>query len=390
MTNTKQPEQSSRLLIGMFLSATFLYWITLYLYVPTLPSYILTKTVNLAMVGVVLSMYGLLQALIRIPVGVAVDATGTGKPFIIGGFLFGAAGALVMGLGESLGLMTLGRALTGLAAATWVPLVAVFSRMFPRDRVIIATSVLAFTGSIGRMLATGVNGLLNTWGGYRLAFVLAAVASAAAIVIIIFTKLERSEPRRPSPRAIIGIVTRPDVILPTLISAVIQFASWAVSLSFLPILAQNMGAGDNIKSFLVSLNIGASTVGNLLSTVLARRFKPSSVLFFSTLLVCLGIAGTAISPSIPYLFVCMFIMGLANGVGYPTLMGMSIQKIEPAQRNTAMGTHQSIYAVGMFTGPWVGGIIADAVGIRVMFGIVAGAALAAAYLLILILRRAKQ
>ena len=45
--------------IGFFSIAAFLYWISLYLYVPTLPTYVQSKTDNLALVGSVLSMYGL-------------------------------------------------------------------------------------------------------------------------------------------------------------------------------------------------------------------------------------------------------------------------------------------------------------------------------------------
>jgi MFS family permease len=36
-----------------------------------------------------------------------------------------------------------------------------------------------------------------------------------------------------------------------------------------------------------------------------------------------------------------------------------------------MGLHQAVYAIGMFGGPWVGGWLADAVGIRPMFGVTA-------------------
>jgi MFS family permease len=63
------------------------------------------------------------------------------------------------------------------------------------------------------------------------------------------------------------------------------------------------------------------------------------------------------------------------GIGYPVLMGMSIQRVEEAERATAMGLHQSIYAIGMFGGPIVSGALADAVGIRPMFGMTAAVCL---------------
>jgi MFS family permease len=52
-------------------------------------------------------------------------------------------------------------------------------------------------------------------------------------------------------------------------------------------------------------------------------------------------------------------------------MGMSIRYVTNAERTTAMGLHQAVYAIGMFIGPWISGILADAVGIRPMLGFTA-------------------
>jgi MFS family permease len=37
-----------------------------------------------------------------------------------------------------------------------------------------------------------------------------------------------------------------------------------------------------------------------------------------------------------------------------------------------MGLHQAVYAIGMFVGPWLSGIFANALGLRPMLGITAG------------------
>ncbi len=54
---------------------------------------------------------------------------------------------------------------------------------------------------------------------------------------------------------------------------------------------------------------------------------------------------------------------------------MSIQQVVGAERTTAMRLHQVVYAIGMFGGPWLSGILADAVGMRPMFGMTAFACL---------------
>jgi MFS family permease len=70
-------------------------------------------------------------------------------------------------------------------------------------------------------------------------------------------------------------------------------------------------------------------------------------------------------------FVASVGLGLANGIGYPVLMGLSIAKVPDAERSTAMGMFQAIYAIGMFGGPWLSGILARAIGLQPMFGVTA-------------------
>ena len=65
--------------------------------------------------------------------------------------------------------------------------------------------------------------------------------------------------------------------------------------------------------------------------------------------------------------VAQFLIGLSTGINYPILMGMSIEHVAEPQRATAMGVYQSVYAVGMFTGPWLSGLLADTLGIHPMF-----------------------
>ena len=381
--------KGNKLLIGLFLTANFLYWVNLYLYMPTLPSYLESMTSNLAMVGVVLSMYGLWQALLRIPVGIMVDASGWAKPFIIGGFAFGAAGALLMGLSQSVGVMALGRAFTGVAAATWVPLTAVFSSLFPPSQVVVAVSLLMFTSSVGRLLATGVTGVLNDWAGHSLAFYLAAAAGLLAIIFILVTRLERRPPRRVSLQSVLSLATRGDVILPALLNTVAQLGIWAIIFGFLPILAQTMGATDTAKSLLMSSYLATFTLGNLLNAFVVKRFRQIPMLLITFFVASLGIVGAALAPSLALLFVCAAAIGFAHGFRYPTLMGMSVQRVETSQRSTAMSIHQALYAVGMFSGPWLGGVLANTVGLKFMFYIIGGVSLTLSYFLILFLAKQK-
>jgi MFS family permease len=377
------------LLIVLYVLVALLYYVALYLYVPTLPTYVQSKSDNLALVGVVLAQYGLWQALIRLPLGIAADWLGRRKPFIIAGLLLAGLGAWVMGTAETAGGMAVGRAISGLAAGTWVPLTVAFSGLFPAQEAIQATSILSFVGSVGRVGATSVTGALNEWGGYSLAFFAAAGAAVLGVLVMSSARERVHHPRRPSVAGIGHLITRRDVLLPSLLAAVSQYANWAVTYGFLPILAQSLGATNVTLSVLVSMHIGVVTVTTLVAAGLVNRVGARRLVLISFVLTSGGIGLVALAQSLSLIFVAQFFLGVGQGLGYPVLMGMSIRDVADAERNTAMGLHQSVYALGMFAGPWFSGILADTVGIRQMFGLTALACLALGRFLVRLIPRKK-
>jgi DHA1 family multidrug resistance protein-like MFS transporter len=376
-----------RISIIIFLVVTFLYWVTLYLCVPTLPLYIKTKAINLSMVGLVLSMYGLWMAIARLPMGMAVDAIGRGKPLIMMGIGIASIGAFIMGRGNSLGILAAGRALTGIAAATWVPLLVVFSTYFSSEEAIFSSAMLTLSANIGRVVGTSLTGFLNQAGGYSLPFYLSAIIGIIVIGIASFVREERRFSEGISFRLIATLFMRKEVLIPALISIMVHYADWSVTFSFLPIIAQDMGASDVVKSIIISLNLISIAVANLANTLLLRKMKHSSLLCCGLFLLFAGIMVISFSHTISWLFLGTILMGFAFGIVYPILLGMSIHKVDRSQRNTAMGIHQSLYAIGMWTGPWLTGIIADMIGIQKTFVITGGFYLVTVYILIYLLLR---
>ena len=373
---SQESARSRSLIIKLYVAAVLLYWIALYLYVPTLPTYVESKSDNLAMVGVVLSMYGLWQALIRLPLGIVSDWVGRRKPFILVGFLLAGLGAATMGLADDVTGLLIGRAITGLAAGTWVPLVVLFSSLFPPEESVRASSLLTAIGTIGRVVATAVTGSLNNLGGFGLAFFLAAGAAVVAVLVVLPSRETPRPPKRPSLESIGRLIVRRDVLLPSLLSALAQYANWAATYGFVPILATQLGATGVTQSILISLNLGVMAAGNLVATAVAKRIGAQRLVYLSFLLLFLGLGGAALAPSLVLIFFAQVCIGLSQGINYPVLMGLSIRHVDDAQRTSAMGLHQAVYAVGMFAGPAVSGVLADAMGIRWMFGVTAVVTLA--------------
>ncbi len=359
----------------LFMAVVFFYWMCLYVYVPTLPTYAQTKTDNLALVGTILAQYGLWQAIVRLPIGIVSDWIGRRKPFILVGMMLAAAGAWAMGAaGDATGVL-IGRAITGLAAGTWVPLVVAFSSLFPAGEAVRASALLTLVGSIGRVLATSANGPLTNLGGYGLPFMVAAGVAGVALLVTVAVPEKPLPAKPPSFDRLVRLAGRRDVLLPSLLSAVAQYVVWGVSFGFLPILAKQLGANAVILSLFTTVNLLCYIGGNLTATAAVKRFGAPRMAYFSFALMAIGTAGAALAPSLPALMAAQICLGIATGVGYPVLMGMSIVYVSEHERATAMGLHQAIYAIGMFAGPWLSGVVAQFIGIRPMFGITACAAL---------------
>lgn len=375
LTHPDLPLASERtrraVLIPALLVVVFLYWTALYLYVPTLPLYIQSKTPDLALVGTALGMYGLWQLISRLPLGIAVDWAGRRKPFIIAWLLLCALGDWMLGSAPDIASATAGRAVIGIAAGCWVPLVVIFSSQFEKGEIIRATAILSMVGCFARMVATSANGWLNHLGGYPLAFEAAAAAALLSAAVMLLLPDPPQPSKKPSLTRLRALSLRRDVMLPSLVQALIHLGDFAATFTFIPILARQKGANDVAISLLLSLDLAFGLLGNMVSPILARQIGRQRVALLSVVLLGLGIGGAALAPGLTAVFAFQLVIGIGFGVGYPLLMGMSIDRVDEAERTTAMGLHQSVYSIGMFAGPWLSGLLAREFGIPLMFAAVA-------------------
>ncbi len=367
---------SHRVAVVLYGTVALLYWASLYTYVPTLPTYAGTLTPDLALIGTILSMYGLWQALTRLPVGIASDWAGRRKPFIAAGLALAGAGALLMGAAHSTQALLIGRSITGIAAATWVPLTVVFSSLYPPEKAVQATTTLTVMSAVARVLATASTGPLNALGGYPLAFVAAAVLAGIAIVLVLPTGEPRRPAKAPTIKGIGRLAGRPDVLLPAGLSAMAHYVLMGLVYGFVALLAKNLGAADSMVSNLTVVHLAVFTPAVLAAAFLVKRFDKRPLLIVSFVALALGAACGAVANSIAWLLAVQVLVGIGYGLCYPILMGMSIEQVDGAERATAMGVHQSVYALGMFAGPWLSGIIAAKAGLQAMFAVTAVATLA--------------
>lgn len=357
-----------------------LYWAGLYFYVPTLPVYVQGKVGSLVVTGTILSMYGLWQAVSRLLVGMGADWLGRRKPLLIFSLSLVLLGAWLLSRMESALGLGFARALTGLGAGAWVLLVVMFSASFEPGQVFRATGILTLVTTFSRMVATSMNGWLNQLGGYPLAFQVAMLATGLAILLTLLGAEKPLPVQSPSFRKLFSLASRRDVLLPALLNTLLQYCVWTSIFSFAPILARRLGAGDMLLSALTSLYLLAMLLGNLIVSLAGSRLAATTILRLGFILLVSGLGLAALAPSVTVLVISQLICGLAEGIVYPTALGASIRYVNEEERASAMGLHQSIYALGMFGGPWLSGILASLIGIQPMFALTAALALGLALL----------
>jgi MFS family permease len=296
---------------------------------------------------------------------------GRQKMFLFGGFLVSALGSLALGTAGTIPALYIGRSFTGLAQGIWVPLVVVFSGFFPPDQSVRATAMLTLFSAAARIIATALNGYLNEWGGPILAFYVATGTAVLAAILVLPVPVNSRPAGAPKLRPLLRMFLRKTVLLPSVLGAINQYVIFGISLGFIPVLAGRLGAGDIALGYLAMANLLLFLTGNLIASSSSSRFRPETLVLASYVLFAGALVTAALARSIPLLFVLQGCIGMAHGIGYPVLMGMTIRNVPAQSRSSAMGLHQSVYAAGIFIGPWASGALAEGLGIRTMFGLTA-------------------
>ena len=129
-TEIKPKDKNYR--IPLFGIVTSIYWFTLYTYIPTFSPYLESKGISHGMIGIILGSYGLVQMLLRIPLGIYSDRINKRKIFVILGVLVGTISALGLWLFENTYLILISRSLAGVAASCWVSYTVLFSSYYTR------------------------------------------------------------------------------------------------------------------------------------------------------------------------------------------------------------------------------------------------------------------
>lgn len=359
----------SRTHIFLFMTSTFLFWTSLYVYVPILAPYGRHLGGSMTVIGLIISSYGLMQLLFRIPLGVWSDRIGRRKPFLAAGLLLLAASGLTLGLSPSPEWMIIARSLGGLAACSWVTWSVMYAGYFDPSRTTVAMSHLAVNSSLGQMLSTYAGGWIADGYGWQMPFYIGGALSLLSLVFLLpLPDAAITRSRTITMQRIKSIGLTRTLLFVSAIAAVSQYINFITIYGFTPIYATQIGASSVQQGTLILVGMSCQMVSSYIGGVWCSfRFGNRQTIILGFLITGLGIAMIPYTATMPQLYTAQAINGVGRGLMQPILMALAVQAVPQEDRGTAMGVFQAVYAIGMFSGPAIGGILGDWLGLGAVF-----------------------
>lgn len=372
----------SRRSFFLFSVVTVLYWTSLYTYVPILSPYLESLGYSFSLIGLIIGSYGFIQMTVRLPLSIWSDRLRLSKkPFLLFGLLTAGASCLLFTLSGVWGVTLAARALAGVSASTWVFYTILFASYFRQEEATRAMGIVSFLAVAGQVLGMSLSGLLSQYRGWESTFQAGAMIASLGIVLALFVYEPKArvsgEPMQFKDLA--GVVKSPMLIKVSFLSILAQGIVFITMFGFTPSQALNLGAS---KSDLTLLSI-TFMVPSAVSSILAGKWASTKFGDWNTIIAGFflsAVSTLAISyaPNFAVLAITQAVNGFAQGLYNSLMLGLAIQTIEPSKRTTAMGFYQSVYAVGMFCGPFLAGWLNETFGMAGGFalggaiGIIAG------------------
>ncbi len=367
MENKKQSSLKTIILYVV----TCLMWFSIYVYVPVLSPYCEDLGMSYTMTGVVLSSYGLIQLICRIPIGILSDLLNKRKIFII----VGLVSSLISNLGfffvKDPNLLVLFRSLAGLCASTWAIYVTLYLGYFSRSKQTHAMGSISSAMNVGQMLATFSGGLIAMYFTTQLTFAVSGIASIVGLAICLFLPEPNIEKKPIKVRDFYKLLKDKYLIIFSVLAVVLQIGLYASTMGFVPNILKDLGAND----FILGLSTTLNTLPAIFSALFAGRFFQKYFgikfcLILSFLLSAITIVITAFTSSIEIILLMQFLSGFAKGLLITFLTSMAIKNTDINLRSTATAFFQAVYGIGMFIGPILSGFLSDLVDLQFSFIVV--------------------
>lgn len=351
---------------NLFMLVSFLLWFPQFMYVPTLSPYMEHTGIPYSFIGVILGSYGLTQLLFRLPIGITSDIIKSRKPFILFGMFISMLSCFIFLTMDGAGWLLFARALAGLAAASWVAFTVLYPIYFSEDKVHVAMGSISFIVVLAQFLGMSFSGYIVEEWGWKAPFWIGSVFSVIGwgLAFFIYEPKNKKVSEPIKLKGLIHIIREPSLLKVSLLSILAHSIIFSTMFGFTSTFALQTGFEASeiiwiVAAFMVPHAIATLFMGN----VIIPRLGEGKSLVAAFLLVTIATMLIPFAQLKNIFLVIRGLQGFSLGMIFPLLLGMSIQSIKPAKRATAMGAYQSIYAIGIFVGPFLAGMVNSQFGL---------------------------
>jgi MFS family permease len=327
-----------------------------------------------ARVGMAMGIYGLTQAILQIPFGLASDRLGRKRVIIFGLMLF-AAGSLVAAAAATLNGLIFGRALQGAGAVS----AAVTALLADQTRDVVRTKAMAIVGaSIGLMFAVSLIAapLLAAQIGLGGLFVVTGALALLCIAVVAWWAPPEPLQHKNVPRGELSEVLghrgllRLDVGVFALHA--VQLAMWVAIPALL--VQAGLAKAQHWHVYLPAVLASFLVMGVTLFPLERRGYLRAVFLaaVAIVMLVQVGLMALVSQPGIATLGLLLFVFFCGFNVLEASQPSM-VSRIAPVHaRGAALGVYNTLQSLGFFAGGAVGGWLAKNVGAQGLFAACAG------------------
>lgn len=344
-----------------------------------------------ASVGIVAASYAVLSALAAVPLGRSIDRRGS-RPFVIGGIVLLAGGALLSGLAPSVTVLAVAQSSLGLgqiSAAIAFQAITAHDHADDRDRGFARLTVAASIGQLlgpvaaGAVLERSAGGASEAWltSGTDTVFGVAAAVALASVAVAWRTgsgptTVEPTGSDRQAARTPVRSIVRRRGMLQALITSITVLTALDLLIAYLPVLGEARGIGPGTVGVLLALRAGAGLASRLSMPVLTRWLGRRRLLFSAMTAAGVSMLVVALSPLVWGIGAAIATVGFGLGLGSPMTMAWVSDRAPASGRGTALAVRMTGNRVGQVLVPAAVGGLAAVLGPGAVFLTLAGTLLA--------------
>lgn len=344
-------------------------WMSVYLYTPTLPAYAQTLGAGATAIGIISGAYGVMQIILRTPMGVIADRWGKDKLLFTIGFLFVIASSLIFVFGKSVEWLVLGRGVSGAAAAWWVVISSVYAKYNTPDKQIRAQGMLTFSSGAGKMVGALFCGIIAQAAGYASTFYASLAISIVGLICVLCMKDIRFESKAMETKASLkSAFQNIDLLKFSLLCCLLHIVGFSIPTVFAAVAAADVGASSMQIGLLIVVYCLAMSLASLFAGTKAYKklggIKTTAFAFLIGAVSCLPFFYTI---NVWFIFLMQILSGISFGITISVLSGMVIMCVPDEQRGLATGIFHSLAGLGVFLGPLVMGVMIDSISFVASF-----------------------